>query len=44
MINNLEKFYNSSKVFNFLETILKYCSILAMRQNSVKLKEQDLKY
>ena len=44
VINNLEKFYNSREVINFLETILKCYLMLITMQNKMKLREKDLKY
>ena len=45
VITNLENFFKSrEKVFNFLETIPKWCLILTTKQNKMKLKEPDLKY
>ena len=44
VINNLEKFYNSREVINFLETILKCYLMLITMQNKMKQREKDLKY
>ena len=45
VIANLDKFYLSrEEVVNFLETILKCSLMLFTMQNTMKLKEQDLKY
>ena len=43
-IANLDKFYLSREEVNFLETILKCSLMLVTMQNTMKLKEQDLKY
>ena len=44
VINNLEKFYNSREVINFLKTILKCYLMLIKMQNKMKQREKDLKY
>ena len=44
VINNLEKFYNSREVINFLETILKCYLMLITMQNKMKLREKGLRY
>ena len=44
VIDNLNKFYKSREVINFLETILKCYLMLITMQNKMKLREQDLKY
>ena len=45
VIANLDKFYLSrEEVLNFLEAILKCSLMLVTMQNTMKLKEQDLKY
>ena len=44
VIDNLNKFYKSREVINFLETILKCYLMLITMQNKMKLREKGLRY